>query len=126
MMSIVRGIRGAITVEYDDADEICTATKELVRAIVEENQLRTEDIASCYITVTPDLHAAFPARAVRDFEGWELVPLMCAQEMEVPGAMTHCIRLLLHVNTNKSQAEIRHVYLRGAIALRPDLVQKQA
>lgn len=126
MMSVVRGLRGATTVEQDDAAAIVEATKELIVAMVQANDLQTEDIASCYITVTCDLTAAFPAKAVRELSGWDYVPLMCAVEMNVPGSLPRCIRILLHVNTIKSQTEMKHTYLRNATVLRPDLVQKQA
>lgn len=126
MMSVVRGVRGATTVEQDDAASIVEATKELIIAMVKANDLQTEDIASCYITVTSDLTATFPAKAVREVGGWDYVPLMCAVEMNVPGSLPRCIRILLHVNTTKSQTGIKHTYLRNATVLRPDLVQNQA
>lgn len=126
MRSVVRGLRGATTVEHNDAAEIFAATRELIEALVEANQLVPEDVASCYITVTPDLTAAFPAKAVREQDGWEYVPLMCAVEMSVPGSLALCIRVLLHVNTTESQIGMKHAYLRKATVLRPDLVQKQA
>jgi len=124
MSLIVRGIRGAITVEHNDTNEIHVATKELLVEMLEQNDVSSEQIASCFITVTPDLDATFPARAVRDMSGWDLVPLMCALEVPVPGSLPQCIRLLLHVNTAKGQEEIRHVYMRKAVILRPDLQQK--
>nr|WP_198299852.1 chorismate mutase [Tumebacillus avium] len=121
---VVRGIRGAITVEQNDAASIHQATRELLLAMVEENQLTTPLIASCFITMTPDLDAAFPAQAIRELDGWELIPLMGALEVQVPGGLPMCIRLLLHVNTAKTQEEIQHIYLRDAVKLRPDLQQK--
>jgi chorismate mutase len=124
-MTCVRGIRGATTVERNEAELILEATRELLLAIVEQNKIEAEDVTSCFVTMTPDLNATFPAPAIRDVPGWTLVPLMCAQELEVPGSVERCIRLMLHVNTNKGQHEVQHVYLRGAVGLRPDLVQKQ-
>ncbi|ARU62707.1 chorismate mutase [Tumebacillus avium] len=124
MTLVVRGIRGAITVEQNDAASIHQATRELLLAMVEENQLTTPLIASCFITMTPDLDAAFPAQAIRELDGWELIPLMGALEVQVPGGLPMCIRLLLHVNTAKTQEEIQHIYLRDAVKLRPDLQQK--
>ncbi|WP_207893850.1 chorismate mutase [Tumebacillus sp. BK434] len=121
---VVRGIRGAITVEQNDAANIHQATRELLLTMVEENQLSTDLIASCFITTTPDLNAAFPAQAIREMAGWDLIPLMGALEVQVPGAPPLCIRLLLHVNTAKTQEEIQHIYLRDAVRLRPDLQQK--
>ncbi|WP_308639145.1 chorismate mutase [Paenibacillus silvisoli] len=117
----VRGIRGAITVDVNEEQPILTATKELLHTIVAANAIEPEDIASVFITVTGDLDATFPARAIRVMQGWELVPLMCAVEVPVKGSLAMCIRLLVSVNTDKSQKEIEHVYLGGAQALRPDL-----
>ncbi|MEW6063633.1 MAG: chorismate mutase [Bacillota bacterium] len=122
MVCFVRGIRGAITVERNDRQEIVEATQELVKTIIESNQLSTEDICSAFFTVTPDLNAEFPAKAARAL-GWDYVPLLCAQELDVAGAIARCVRVLVHVNTTKSQREIKHVYLREAANLRPDLTE---
>ncbi|RTE10454.1 chorismate mutase [Paenibacillus whitsoniae] len=119
----VRGIRGATTVEHNEADEILQATGELLQAIVEANDFRPEDIASVFITVTADITAIFPAVAIRSLVGWELVPLMCSLEVPVAGALPKCIRLMVQVNTTKTQAEINHIYLKEAKALRPDIVK---
>lgn len=116
-----RGIRGATTVLANEETEILTATEKLLEEIIAENNLNAEDVTSVWITVTPDLDAAFPARAIRAFEGWDFVPLMCATEIPVKGALPKCIRLLLHVNTTKGQREIKHIYLNEAKKLRPDL-----
>jgi chorismate mutase len=115
-----RGIRGATTVEADTAEAILEATRELLARMVEANDLVVEEVASVMFTVTHDLKAAFPARAARAL-GWQHVPLLDAQEIPVPGSLARCVRVLVHYNTAKTQAEIRHVYLRGAAALRPDL-----
>ena len=115
-----RGVRGATTVETDSADEILAATRELLLHLVIANGIEVEDVASALFTVTPDLTAAFPAQAARQL-GWQHVALLDAQEIPVPGSVPHCIRVLLHWNTDKTQAAICHVYLRGAAALRPDL-----
>lgn len=117
----LRGIRGAVTVERNTAEEIIRATKELLEAIVGENDLQPEDVAGVFFTVTPDLNAAFPAEAARKMPGWKYVPLMCAQEINVPGSLLRCIRVLVFVNTARSQREIKHVYLREAAQLREDL-----
>ncbi|ALS27772.1 chorismate mutase [Paenibacillus cisolokensis] len=117
----VRGIRGAITVEANEERPILDATAELVERIVAENGISPEDIGCVFITVTDDLDSAFPARAIRQMAGWELVPLMCALEVPVKGSLEKCIRLMVLVNTDKSQDQIRHVYLGGARVLRPDL-----
>ena len=120
----MRGIRGATTVTENDEQLILQATGELLQQIVERNQIVPADITSVFITATPDLNATFPARAIRYIDGWDLVPLMCSQEMDVPGGLPNCIRLMILVNTEKSQAEIQHVYLNEAIKLRPDLKQE--
>jgi chorismate mutase len=119
---MVRGIRGATTVDHNDATEIREATQELLQMILSENALCTEDLVSAIFTVTQDLNADFPASSARAL-GWELVPLLCATEIPVPSGLSRCIRVLIHVNTTHSQTEIRHVFLRNAIALRKDLVR---
>lgn len=119
---MVRGIRGATTVERNDAAEIREATEELLKMILAENELCTEDLVSAIFTVTPDLNADFPAFSAREI-GWELVPLLCATEIPVPSGLSRCIRVLIHVNTTRCQTEIKHVFLRNAIALRKDLVR---
>lgn len=116
----VRGIRGAITVNRNRAEEILAATRELLLAIVAANNLRAADIASALFTTTPDLTATYPARAAREL-GWSDVPLLGATEMGVPDGLARCIRVLLHANTRKPAARIKHIYLRGARVLRPDL-----
>jgi len=114
-----RGIRGATTVEQNTAEAILAATRELLELIVEANDLKVKDVASVIFTATPDLTAAFPAQAAREM-GWQDVALLDAQEIPVPGSLERCIRVLIHWNTERSAAEIRHVYLRGARTLRPD------
>ncbi len=116
----VRGIRGAVTVERDDAGLLLDATERLLREIVAENDIAPDDIASALFTVTPDLHAQFPAAAARRM-GWTQVPLLNFTEIAVPGSLGLCVRVMLHVNTEKRQDEIVHVYLDGARVLRPDL-----
>jgi len=120
---IVRGIRGATTVELDTPEAILEATEELIREIVAENRIVAEDVASALFTVTPDLHAEFPAAAARRM-GWTMVPLLNFTEIGVPGRLERCIRVLVHVNTERAQNEIMHVYLRRAVSLRPDLVSR--
>ncbi|TVX92894.1 chorismate mutase [Paenibacillus agilis] len=117
----VRGIRGATTVQANDADEILQATSELLDEIVQRNGVEPESIASVWITMTEDLNATFPARAIRTLPNWELVPIMCALEIPVEGSLPKCIRLLVHINTDKSQKAIQHVYLKESAQLRPDL-----
>lgn len=120
----VRGIRGATTTSQDDPEAILAAARELLEEIALANPtLKPVDLASALFTVTADLRAAYPARAAREM-GWENVPLMCAQEIPVPGGVPHCIRVLLHWNTDLPQANVRHVYLGEAASLRPDLVRQ--
>lgn len=113
----IRGIRGAITVPGNDKGEIISATRELLRALVEENGLEVAEIASALFSTTCDLNAEFPAVAAREI-GWHDTPLLCGREIDVPGSLPLCIRVLLHVNTARPQTAMRHVYLREARNLR--------
>jgi chorismate mutase len=115
----IQGIRGATTVESNDAAEILTATDELLRTVITSNDLEPDDIVSAFFTVTNDLDAAFPARAAEMY-GWNIVALLHATEIPVPGSLPRCIRLLVHAYTLRARAEIKHCYLRGATVLRPD------
>ncbi len=115
-----RGIRGATTVERNSREEILAATTELLQLLIRKNELRAEDVASAIFTVTADLDAEFPALAARHL-GWTEVALMCMQEIPVPNSLGKCIRILLHVNTTRNAAEIQHVYIHGAVNLRPNL-----
>ncbi len=117
----VRGIRGATTVNEDLTEEVLQATCELLKVMQKENSFKIEDIASALFTVTSDIRSAFPAEAARSI-GWDKVPLMCFQEIEVSGALPRCIRVLLHINTDKCQMEVKHIYLKEAQSLRQDLV----
>ena len=118
----VRAVRGATQVDADERDLILGGTAELVREAMDRNGLAAEDVISILFTTTPDLTADFPAYAARTM-GLTDVPLMCASEIAVPGAMPRVLRLLAHVETNKSRSEMRHVYLHGAAQLRTDLPQ---
>ena len=121
----LRGVRGATTVDRDDADEILAATSELLEEMLKVNQIEDFDIiASIFFTTTPDLHATFPAEGARAL-GMTMVPLLCFQEIPVAGRLPMCIRVMMQVNTTKSQSEVRHVYLREARSLRPDLTSAQ-
>jgi chorismate mutase len=117
----VRGIRGATTVNHNEAEEILTSTAELLTQIIAKNNIEPEDICSVFVTTTQDLDDTFPARAIRQMPGWELVPLMCSLEIAVKNSLEQCIRLMVLVNTEKSQKDIHHVYLNNASILRPDL-----
>jgi len=116
----VRAIRGATQADRDNREAILEAAAELVRAVLDRNALTPEHLISVVFTATPDLTAEFPAYAARAM-GITDVPLLCATEIDVPGAMPRVIRLLAHVDADISRADIRHVYLRGAAALRTDL-----
>ena len=116
-----RGIRGATTVESNSREAILDAARELLRELIRQNDVRKEDVASAYFTTTPDLNAEFPAVTARNDFGWTNVALMCGHEMAVPGSLPMCLRVMLLVNTERSQDEVNHVYLRGAAVLRPDL-----
>jgi chorismate mutase len=116
----VRAVRGAIQVEHDHRDEVLGATTELLAAVLQRNALVPDDLISVVFTATPDLTSEFPAYAARQM-GITDVPLLCATEIAVPGAMPRVLRLLAHVETDLPRAHVRHVYLRGAAALRTDL-----
>lgn len=116
----MRGIRGATLLQADDAAEMADAVTELVAAMLERNGLTSEDLVSILFTATPDLHSAFPAAAARAL-GLGDVPLICAQELDVVGALPRVIRVLAHAECELPRAEVQHVYLRGAEALRQDL-----
>ena len=114
---VCRGVRGATTVETNTEEAILGATRELLVALMDANDFRVEDVASAFFTTTRDLTAAFPAAAARQL-GWEHVALLDSHEMDVPGALPLCIRILLHVNTEKRQDQMMHVYLKEAQKLR--------
>ena len=120
-----RGVRGATTATANTREAICTATQELLRRLIESNEIPLEEISSAFFTVTDDLDAEYPALAAREM-GWIHVPLLCAREIPVPGGLARCIRVLLHVNTETAQEQIRHVYLREAAILRPAFAAESA
>lgn len=115
----MRGIRGATTVEENSPEAILEATTELLAEMMQANDLRVDDLASAFFTTTHDLNAEFPAVAARHL-GWHDIALMCGHEMDVPGSLAMCLRILLHANTEKAPHQLVHVYLRGAKVLRPD------
>ena len=119
----LRGVRGAITVSRNARKEIIVATEELLAEMTKVNKVKVEDIASVIFTTTKDVNVAFPAEAARNL-GWLYTPLLCMHEMIVPHSLRKCIRVLMHVNTGKSQKAIKHVYLGGTEKLRPDLKKK--
>jgi chorismate mutase len=115
-----RGVRGATTADANTSEEILTATRQLLALMIRQNDIRHEDVASAIFSTTHDLDAEFPALAARQL-GWLDVGLMCTNELDVPGSLRHCIRVLVHWNTDKRPEEIVHVYLKQAAGLRPDL-----
>ncbi len=117
----MRGVRGATTVEKNEKSEILEATYELFDTMQKQNSYNPEDISHVIISMTQDLNAAFPAVAMRQLKDYDLVPVMCTQEVPVPGSLEKCIRVMVTINTSKGQGEINHVYLNEAIRLRPDL-----
>lgn len=120
-----RGVRGATTVSADDRDEILLATRQLIALMIRRNEIDTSDLASALFTVTNDLTSEFPALAARQL-GWAEVPLLCGYEISVERSLPRCIRVLLHWNTTKTQADIQHIYLHDAVKLRPDLSELPA
>lgn len=118
-----RGIRGATTAAANTEEAILAATRELLEALVARNAVQMDAIASAFFTVTDDLDAVHPARAARQL-GWDQVALLCAREIPVPGSVPRCVRVLLHVNTEQSPADLHHVYLHGAVALRPEFADQ--
>lgn len=120
---MIRGVRGATTVTEDSNEQVLQETTRLVKEMAKANNIDPEFIASVIISTTTDISSAFPARAVRSIDGWTYVPVMCTHEMNVPGSLSKCIRLLMHVNTDKAQKDIQHIYLNNAVQLRPDLIR---
>lgn len=121
-MTRIRGIRGAITIPANTAEDIREGTQELLQELLRRNSLAPKDIISAIFTVTKDIDAAFPATFARQL-GWDRVPILCLNEMPVPGSLPLCIRVLLHVETSLTQEEIQPVYLREAVNLRRDLME---
>ncbi len=119
----VRAVRGATTVENNDLEEILEATREMLSAVIEANELVQEDIIDMIFTVTPDLDKVFPARAARQL-GFTEVALLDMLAPDIEGALKKCIRVVIHINTDKSNSEMKPQYLRGAVVLRPDIANK--
>jgi chorismate mutase len=122
-MMQVRGVRGATCAAANSKEAIVNATRQVLLRMVADNAIQPDDIASVFYSTTRDLNAEFPAIAARQL-GWTDVPMMCMHEMEVPGSLPMCIRVMIHWNTDRRPAEIRHVYTNGAERLRPDLVRE--
>ena len=115
-----RAIRGATTADSNSKNDILAATRQLLALMIRSNGIKTEDVASAIFSLTSDLNAEFPALAARQL-GWLDVPLLCTYEVDVPGSLRQCVRILIHWNTEKSQSEIKHIYIKEAQRLRPDL-----
>ena len=115
-----RGVRGATTVDANSREDILTGTRQLLALMIRQNDITAEDVGSAVFSTTVDLNAEFPALAARQL-GWLDVPLLCTHEVDVPGSLRKCVRVLIHWNTDRSQGDIQHVYIRDAIKLRPDL-----
>ncbi len=120
--TISRAIRGARTVDNNSAEDISSATIELLQEIMKVNNILNDEIVSVIFTLTPDLNAEFPAKSARVQLGWGDIPMICASEVPVPGSIKKCIRVMITVNTLMAREDINHVYLRNAQQLRPDLV----
>lgn len=120
-----RGIRGAITIERNTREEVLGATRELLQKLIEANGIERDDVACAIFTTTPDVNAEFPAVAARQL-GWTEQALMCGHEMSVPGSLPKVIRIMVLVNTTRKAGEIQHIYLKGAVSLRPDTVKGSA
>jgi chorismate mutase len=120
----MRGVRGATTVDQNTTEAIILETEKLLLEIISQNSIKAEEVGSVLVSSSPGLNATFPARALRNIDGWKYVPVMCFQEIPVPSSMENCIRLMIHWNTDRKQSEINHVYLNNAIHLRPDLTEK--
>lgn len=118
----IKAVRGAVCLQQDDAVEMAEAVTELLTQMLERNSLTTDDLISILFTATPDIHSAFPAAAARSV-GLGDVPLICAQELDIAGAMPRVIRAMIQVETDLNRSEVKHVYLRGAEALRQDIAQ---
>lgn len=119
---MTRGLRGATTVVHNESELIYTNTRLLVEEMIKKNSISPENVSHVFISVTNDLDAGFPARAIREISGWSLVPVMCMKEIEVPNSLKKCIRIMMVIRTNKGQDEMHHVFLNEAVQLRPDLV----
>lgn len=121
---MIRGVRGAITINENKSDEITSATERLLREMIIANNIQAANVSSVLISVTEDLTATFPAKALRNLDGWTYVPVMCMKEISVPNALEKCIRIMMMVDTDIPQDKIKHIYLEKAVSLRPDLVNQ--
>src|SRR5699024_3164633 len=123
---MTRGFRGATTVQYNDTNEILTATEKLLRNSIEKNAIQPEDIYHIFFSVTADLDACFPAKAIRSIDGFTHVSVMCMQEIDVPYSLVKCIRMMIVTETDLEQEELEHIIINKAVSLRPDLTKKES
>ncbi|MFC2948314.1 chorismate mutase [Virgibacillus sediminis] len=121
---MTRGIRGATTVEENTEKEILENTQKLIEEMTFKNNVKPEDISHIFISATEEINAVFPARALRNLEGWTYVPVMCMRELDVKNSLPSCIRVMMVVNTSIDQRDIQHVFHKDAVKLRPDLAEK--
>lgn len=119
---LIRGIRGATTVKENNEKEMMDHTRQLVVDMIEKNNVSATDVTSVLVTVTTDLNAGFPAKPIRELSGWQYVPVMCMQEIDVPSSLPRCIRVMMTVETDLEQKQINHIYQHEARTLRPDLL----
>ncbi|MYL56889.1 chorismate mutase [Virgibacillus halodenitrificans] len=122
---MTRGLRGATSVLSNEEGQIITNTKALFEEMVNANDIEANDVSHVFISVTKDLNAAFPAKALRELPGYTFVPVMCMTEIDVPGSLPNCIRIMMVINTEKDQQNIKHIFHNEAVKLRPDLVKNK-
>ncbi|MGM8211616.1 chorismate mutase [Virgibacillus sp. W0430] len=122
---MIRGIRGATTVNENEENEIMDNTRNLVETMISANNIDVQSISHVLISVTKDLNAGFPAKSVREMPGWSFVPVMCMTEIDVPGSLENCIRVMMVINTEAKQTDIQHIFQNNAVRLRPDLVNME-
>lgn len=122
---MIRGLRGATTVKDNDAAEIIMNTKQLIVEMVEKNNVLVGDISHVFISVTKEINAVFPAKALREIPNWTYVPVMCMTEIDVPQSLKNCIRVMMVVNTTMAQDQVEHIFHHEAVQLRPDLIEKK-
>ncbi|WP_223702043.1 chorismate mutase [Sutcliffiella deserti] len=118
---MIRGVRGATTIKENTEIEVIAKTEELLLSMINTNEIAADQVAQVLISVTADITACFPAKALRKIVGWDYVPVMCTKEIAVPDALPFCIRVMMTVNTDVSQKNVKHIYLHEARSLRPDL-----
>ncbi|MGM8365346.1 chorismate mutase [Virgibacillus sp. W0181] len=122
---MIRGVRGATTVKQNEENEMMDNTRKLVQEMISVNDIDVQSISHILISVTKELNAGFPAKSIREMDGWNFVPVMCMQEIDVPGSLPNCIRVMMVINTEQTQEAIRHIFQNEAVRLRPDLAHAE-